>query len=260
MLTKIKAVDKKRGKLNGILTNDFRNLAEKKLGQLDTATSFMYLFRRFGAPRQDNSDDHKILYSYMFEFEDIVIKIHASYHEHVYFNFFIPDHCFSKIREESIKFSEKPLTESVDKNYVFMPYPSLFMSNSVIVNKKLLDKNIALLENEMRNYYPDEKKYKFIVKQINGSKKSNNDKSAMFELLEQFEKYLNKKFNKSLSKEELKQIKKYNMIPKLKDFPPIRKQALEIIREFKKGVYVRDVCINIRGYESGQNKIRQFAE
>ena len=37
---------------DGILTNSFRELVKEQLGELDTATSFMYLYRRFGEPTQ----------------------------------------------------------------------------------------------------------------------------------------------------------------------------------------------------------------
>ena len=48
------------GKQDGILTNDFRKMVEEKLGKLNTPESFMYLFRRFGAPTYSNSDEYKI--------------------------------------------------------------------------------------------------------------------------------------------------------------------------------------------------------
>ena len=46
--------------------------------------------------------------------------------------------------------------------------------------------------------------------------------------------YLYKKFKKNLS---------------LNDFPEIKKQALDAIQEFKTGVPIRDVEIDIHGYK-----------
>jgi hypothetical protein len=68
-------------------TGALRNYVEKRLGELDTATSFMYLFLRFGAPNHTNKDEYKILYSYDLRCEDLIFSIHASHHDCVYFNF-----------------------------------------------------------------------------------------------------------------------------------------------------------------------------
>jgi hypothetical protein len=64
-----------------------REYVGKKLGKLDAAASFMYLFLRFGVPDITNKDDDEILYLYDFRYDDLIFSIHASSRDRVYFNF-----------------------------------------------------------------------------------------------------------------------------------------------------------------------------
>lgn len=113
----------KKGNYNSILTESLRQLVGEQLGELDTATSFMYLYRRFGEPTFNSNDEYKILYDYRFKFEDLLITINASYREFVYFSLHILEKRFTEWSKNRTKFW-KQLYKKYE-NEIFMPYSML---------------------------------------------------------------------------------------------------------------------------------------
>jgi hypothetical protein len=95
MISEIIKIDKyklnqERAKYNSYYLNIIRDYIESKLGKLDTAHTFMYLYMAYGVPYNTVNDDSEIMYDYIFQFKDIVFCIHSSYKRFVFFNFLLP--------------------------------------------------------------------------------------------------------------------------------------------------------------------------
>jgi hypothetical protein len=239
-----------KGKSNSILTEDFRKLVKEKLGELDTATSFMYLFRRFGVPSFDNKDEYKILYDYRFKYDDIIITIHASYHEFVYFSLHVASFYFSDWNKKRVDFIHRLINENQSSGIAFMPYSDFFSAICEITPMQSKER-WKIIDQEAQSYFTKED-YEYIDKQFS----SKNPESKMFDMLFPFETYLCKKYRDSLSSSDVKELNHF--IPTLSDVPELRIKCLSFIRELKKGAYVRDCAINIKGYDSAENKINKF--
>lgn len=246
----IEKVKKFPRNLNDILTNPFRDLVKEKLGVLNTPESFMYLFRRFGTPNYSNNDEYKILYDYILKYEDVYISIHASYHEHVYCDLFFPKHYlkdFMKARKELLK---RLYIESLKHDVPYSPYQAVFQKPQELT-KKQNDHNWNLINTEAHKYFSEED-YAYVDEHW-GKK----DLPAKVEqMIYDFSRHVHTVFVNSLSKVDKKAFLHY--WPTMSDVPEIRKKALKFIQELKKGAYVRDVPINIKGYESEENKISYF--
>jgi hypothetical protein len=238
------------GKQDGILTNDFRKMVEEKLGKLNTPESFMYLFRRFGTPTYSNHDEYKILYDYRLQYEDISICVHASYHEHVYFDLFVPKHYFKEFFKVRELFFKRLMKESLNRHVAYSAFDVVYTRPKGITNRQN-EKNWLLIDAAAQKYFNKED-YEYIDSLW--GKETNDEK--FHKMLWEFSTYLCHEFRKSLSKKDLKEFGHH--WPLLTDVPEVRKTALKAIQEFKKGAYIRDVPINILGYESDTNKISYF--
>lgn len=73
-----------------------------------------------------------------------------------------------------------------------------------------------------------------------------------------FEHKLCEDFRAKLTKEEIEEVNCF--VPKIENITGLKEQCMVIINEMKKGVYLRDVSINIRGYESETNIITEQAD
>lgn len=251
-MKKIKKVNNHK-RLTSILTTDFRKLVTEKLGKLSTPDSFMYFFRRFGAPNQTNEDDYKILYNYLFEYKDLIISIHASYYEYVYFNLLINKSYLKIFYKERVQLCRKMAKHSHSRNIAYMPYSCIFYPEKKELTKLQNEQYWKIINYEAERYYSKE-----ALAFIEGQLKSENPDHKIFDLLRPFESYLCDKFRKSLPQDDKFWFSGTNdrlWLPMLKDVPKIRKQCLGFIQELKRGVYVRDVLINIKGYGSEENKI-----
>lgn len=245
-------VKKLKGNFSDVLVNDFRKLVKEKLGILSTPESFMYMYRRFGVPTYDNKDEYKILYDYNIQHGDIGISVHASYHEFVYFDLFVPKHYFVEFYKNRIKLMKRLIKESLKRDMFFSAYEIIFNKPKYITNKQH-EKNWKLIDAEAQLYFSKED-YAYIDSLWG---KENNEKK-FFDLLWEFSKHLCSKYRESLNNKDREELRHWQ--PLLTDLPEIRKKALLIINEFKKGVYVRDCPINIKGYESDKNKISYFVK
>lgn len=241
-----------RFKSASILNDEFRSLVDSKLGELDTANSFMYLYRRFGEPFMNNNDDNKILYEYRFKHEDLVLIIHASYHKYVYFSLSIPKSRLNKWQKDKTVFLKELYRKY--KNNVFMPFGSLFYGIPLtILTKNQFQKNWNLFFKEVENSLSKED-CEYIYTQF----QSENPNRQSFKMLEPIEKQLYKNFISNLTESERLELNKN--IPLLEDIENLKEQCEFLINEFLKGVYIRDVPINIKGYESETNKIEYYED
>lgn len=238
-------------KYENILTESFRKLMAKQLGKLDTATSFMYLYRRFGEPTFNNTDEYKTLYDYRLTHEDLLVTIHASYHEHVYFSLHIPQKRYSEWRK-----NRKAFWKTLYKKYgneVFMPYAMLPYDGTEGLTKTQNNKNWKLIDLASETFFSKEDG-KYIEEQF----KSKNPDRKLFEMLQPFESKLCKDFRAKLTKKELNGVNAF--MPQIEDITGLKKQCMAIASEFKRGFYVRDVAINILGYESETNIISKYEQ
>lgn len=243
-----------------ILLSPIRDYIEKKLGELDTALSFMYLFRRFGTPAETNKNDYKILYSYKLRFNDINYSIHASYNEFVYFSLRIPNKYCKEIIKEYLKEESEFIANVLYNN---IPYvPDLYgFTEECGMNQIQYTKNLKLISNLLAKYLSEEEN-KLLVDACNdGYYYSNYDKSEIKPLYEKANQYLHNKFVDFLGKREYNKFKKkMGEYRYLSFYPELKKQIDALIRDLKKGVWVRDVAFNIKGYESKENKITRFVK
>ncbi|WP_163321651.1 hypothetical protein [Draconibacterium mangrovi] len=244
-------------KYNSHLTNDFRTLAAEKLGELDTATSFMYLFRRFKTPTYDNSDEYKILYQYNFKFKDIIVSIHASYHQFVTFNLWIPKKSLTPFYKENRKYHKQQLRKSLQRNIAYMPYSVFFyqIKESDLFTPKQSEKQWYHIDREAKEILTSEE-YNFLDTTMPKNDVTPGESQRIIELCDKLSDHLTKKFRSSISASDRKRL--YHWMPTLNDVPEIRKQCLQFIQELKRGCYVRDEIINIKGYISENNPIHRF--
>jgi hypothetical protein len=248
-MEKIKKIKKFKEYNTSVLLNEFRDLVDSKLGVLDTATSFMYLYRRFGDPNMNCKDDYKILYEYEFNHEDLLFTVHASYHKYVYFSIGVPKVRLKKWFNNRKKFFRQLYNKY--KNNVFMPYKSLFFQ--IPLTKNQSQKNWKLFFNEVEKSLSKEE-CRYIESQL----QSEQADIKVFEMLEPIEEKLYESFKSKLTETECSEL--YKNIPKLEDIENLKEQCEFVIDEFLKGVYIRDVLINIKGYESESNKITDYIE
>ena len=65
-------------------------------------------------------------------------------------------------------------------------------------------------------------------------------------------------FRAKLTKKELDEVNAF--VPNIDNIIGLKEQCMFIINEIKKGVYVRDVAINILGYQIDKNIITDYAK
>ncbi len=238
-----------KGKYNSILTEGLRELVKEQIGQLDTATSFMYLYRRFGEPTFNSDDEYKILYDYRFKHEDILVTIHASYHEFVYFSLHVPQKRFNEWSRKRNVFWKELYKKY--KDTPFMPYSMLpWGGKTQGLTKAQHKKNWKLLDKASETFFSKEEGI-FIEEQL----KSKEPDHKAYEMLRPFESKLCKDFRAKLTKEELDEVNGF--VPNIDGIKGLKEQCMYIVNEVKKGVYLRDVTINILGYESKTNIITE---
>lgn len=230
-----------------IPVSSFREIGSTILGKLDTATSFMYLFRRFGTPTFTNSDEYKILYEYRLKYKKIMVAIHASYYEHVYFNAWMPKEYETKRVEEYRSHALQLATESIKNGICYMPYT---MTNSNILTEDLIAEHNKIFDAEARKYFSLED-YDF----LDNFHCDDNDLEGyqpFHKKIAPFMQMLCEKFRATLSEEDLQM---YNNGWHINHYPDIKQQVEEFFTELLQGLHVRDVAINIRGYESKENVV-----
>lgn len=232
------------------LTEEFRELGESTLGKLDTALSFMYLFRRFGMPLYTNKDDYKVLYVYHLKHKELYVSIHASYYEYVYFNLRVPKKYVEPIHKARRKYYRRIATEALEKGICNMPYAMMFncfdglTKEQIILQKQLINK-------EVEKFFPPEDIIQ-LEKWFNNQEGSGAEARK---LLEPFEKMLHHKFRDNLAPEDKAILYDHKLT--FEEIPELKEQVLSFFEDMKKGVYVRDVCFNLVGYESATNVIKR---
>jgi len=232
-------------------TGSIRELGKEILGELDTAISFMYLFRRFGAPTYTTDDEYKILYVYELKYRDMLFSIHASYHEFVYFNALMPKKIRNAhIREYKTK-TGKIAAESIKNNICYMPYSTPFSKSTP---QKLVAKNNILYDRKAKEFFSEED-YKFLCNyQLKNGLFENRN---FYDKIDPFNKMLCKEFRNSLAEEDRLM---YERGEHIDDYPELKTQCEDFFNELLRGYYIRDVPINIKGYESEINNIIKFEE
>lgn len=230
-----------------LFTTPFREMGEQILGELDTANSFMYLFRRFGAPLYTNEDEYKILYEYRFRYQDLVVCIHASYHQHVYFGVLVPISYRKDFFNKRVAFQRKLAKETLKKDQIpFFGWSILDGSIKELLTETELKKLWDLVDAKGKEFFSAEV-YKIFNEHTGEISKE------LFDKWEPFDELLKKEFFDSLSEDQKKTL--HAWWPELETVPELKAQFTGFFEELKRGFYVRDVAINIRGYESDDNVI-----
>lgn len=240
-----------KGKYNDRLTQNFRELVSEQIGKLDTATSFMYLYRRFGEPTFTNKDEYKILYDYRFKHEDILVTVHASYYECVYFSLFVPQKRIASWQKNRNKFFRRLYKKYND--IPFMPFAYLPYKKALELTEAEHQKNWDLIYAAMKTNF-SKKDFDYIRKQFISVKPD----VEVFKMLMPLESKLCTEFRAKLTAAEIEELN--NFLPKIKDIAGLEKQCMCVINELKRGFYVRDVAINICGYEGESNVITEHEQ
>ena len=228
----------RRGYINAPV-NSIRELGKEILGELDTATSFMYLFRRFGAPHLTTNDEYKILYVYDLKYKDMFFSIHASYHEFVYFNAIMPKKMWQEHAKEWRNKVKELAVKSIDKGICYMPYSSLFHGYDCFP-KRLRMKIFSMIDGKAKEYFNSED-YKFLCEWE--FKDGLFENKPYYDKIEPFYEDLCKEFRASITQEELQLFEE----DRIQNYPELEQQCREFFNELLRGYYVRDVQINIRG-------------
>jgi hypothetical protein len=232
----------KRGWGDWGATNAMREYVKEKLGKLDTATSFMYLFLRFGAPDYTTDDEPKVLYSYSWlRCDDLIFSIHASYHEFVYFSFCFPVEHGQGWWEQRQKTLKRILRESVKRG---IPIQDFW--HQKLLTKKDREKNGRIFNEYAKKHLP-EGAYERLCEPC--EKWSEADTKSYCDLQDT----VHEDFLKSLKSNDREEFSKYEIT--LEDMPNVKAMLDKMIVELRTGYWVRDVPINILGYESKDNEI-----
>jgi hypothetical protein len=244
----IKTIQNKKN-YTDCLTSAFRNLGEATIGTLDTALSFMYLFRRFGMPSYTNKDDYKILYDYRFKYKELYVFIHASSHEHVYFNVLVPKKYTEPFFEGRREYYRRIAKESLAKGICNMPFAVLSWSDDGLTSEQK-EINSEIMDREAKVFFSPED-YKLLT-----SKQTETESKISFhKMLRPFTDMLHEKFKNNLSPEDAKIL--FNNRISFEDVPEMKEQSISFFEDMKRGVCVRDVYFNLIGYESSTNQIKK---
>lgn len=225
-------------------TESVRQIGESILGELDTATSFMYLFRRFGAPTATNEDEYKILYAYDLKYKDMLFSIHASSRNHVYFNAWMPKK-YRSVRVKGYKeFAQNIAKRSLGNGIYYAPYST---PTNLDDFDEETQKGLNNLFNEKGKIFFSESDYLFLCNfEFKNDPLDFNHNTKYFEMMEPFYESLCQEFRDSLSPDELKV---YESWESMDDYPALKKQCEQFFTELLRWYYIRDVGINIKGYE-----------
>jgi hypothetical protein len=264
MIEKIKGWKFKSGKekLQNCLTESFRELAQKELGELDTATSFMYLYNRFGKPNIDRRAEYKILYEYRFLYKDLFVSIHAGGYNHVIFGLLVRKSVIDPVWEEYIDRLANIGKRLLEQGIIYFPYifpRQRFPSKYKEFNREN-DKAFRKAWKEYWETKTEAERLEYIG--LCELREKSEDETERYKLLKKicdkkniFYSGLAKKFSAALSEEEREKFYGRWSIFDLSNFPEIEKQCKEFLSGLKTASWIRDVPINIRGYESETNKI-----
>jgi hypothetical protein len=265
MIEKIKGWKFKgaKEKLNNHLTESFRDLAQTELGELDTAASFMYLYNRFGKPNLDHVDEYKILYEYRFLYKDLFVTIRASGHSHVLFGLLVRSSVIKPLQQTRTDYFINIGKRVLDKGIVYYPY--LFYENKLPAKYRgFARKNSRAIEKALNEYWKTKtdgemcelNKLWEIVEKSKDPKTKHEASSKIWDgYRKPFFAGLVDKFIAELSEYEYWQFYGGGHIYELSNFPEIEKQCKEFLNELKIASWIRDVPINIKGYESETNEI-----
>jgi hypothetical protein len=240
-------------KYNNTFTNDFRGIVKQELGELDTPHSFMYLYRRFQKPNAEYRDDFKIFYSYsLLVPKNVIITIHGSYHQHVYFGLHIPQHWLTPVIEKNRGIVKDFALKSVNVGIPFIPYKVLYGLSPIqsFLGEEFTSKNWELIDLKAEQFWGKNKKAEI-------EEKLKSTKSEGASELEDLIKALYKEYIETLSEEEIRKLNHALGFPEIKDIDGLEDICRIFINDLKKGVWVRDVLFNIKGYESEENQITE---
>lgn len=217
-------------------TKIFRNLVAERIGELDTAHSFMYLFNRFGNPTETTKDDGDIIYDYLFAVDKCRITIHASGKNYVYFNFFAPkeiwdnhinqinylqENVIKKLNSKNIPVITDGIELCIDKGCSLA-----LKKNFLCARRYLTQEELSYLESsDLENFNPDI--FDDIAERLSCITKqhlSKEDKEIIF-----------------ISPSTLFDFQ-------FKDYPEIESAAYFFISELLKPIRVRDIQYNIKKY------------
>jgi hypothetical protein len=262
-IKKLKGKAFKDGEPDSCLTASFRKLAERELGELDTAASFMYLYNRFGSPTEDHRDDYKILYDYTLLYKDICVTIHSSGHSYTFFNMFVSSSVTGPFREALRNDLMGAGYRLFEQGIIFHPYFFFDLEEVGEGHEEFCRKNEKALQKAWDEYMKAKteeelQEYKRLLRAVKKDDDSEKRTEAKYKIYTYY-KYpfldsLVDKFQAALTEEELDRF--YGDPPcKLSDFPEIGKQCKEFLDDLKTASYIRDIPINIKGYESETNEI-----
>lgn len=221
-----------------------REIAQKMWGDLKVADSFLYLYRKFGAPCADTNDEYKISYEYSFWYKGLYFILCGTTPEFVYLDCYMPNKYFHLQRARYRKEVRELFDRATKEDILVYPWaspddviPSLTKRQQKVAMKIFLEE----LESSL-----GEENSKFIRGVTEES--SEEDKEKSFELHQILWIYLAEKFWKWAGNDETI----YRMFkgePDLHYLPEVEKIVKDFCRQMLKTMPIRDCDINIQGWK-----------
>lgn len=236
-------------KYTSIMTTPFREMTEAKFGALDAATSFMYLFLRFGTPNQANDDDYKLLFEYRLTYEDLTIIIHGSHHNFVHFNLLLPTS-----RLDTYDAQKKDFLIHLYEKYKQFPFIPTAIQNVYLgisyLTPEQHKENLPILDEACMKLFSLEEQQR-ITGLLKQEHRSPEDQAYLSKSLYGAFEILSGEFQKHLTPDEKKRL--YQFFPAITEIDGLETQLNSVFNELLTARYIRDVPINILGYTSPLN-------
>jgi hypothetical protein len=229
------------------LTTPFREMVNAAFGVegrhlysgITRETSFAYLFHRFGPFRPDWADES--LYCYLFDYGPVHVIVHDSW-----FNVFVPYQWIAP----AIKAEHKRM-EEIYLNGDFPVTPFGLYSRPKLP-AKMARGNWKRVEKAAATIYTPEQ-----LAEIDVLGKTTGAHEKLRKILEPLDSLLRGQFEANCPPSYKDKI--YGGPFRIDDLPEIKAVFEDIIRDLKRGVWLRGAPINFAGKESDKNPITEYA-
>lgn len=225
-----------------------REVAEKILGELKVADSFLYMYLRFGKPTRDTHDEYKISYEYVLRYGKLVFDVFATTPDMVYVDCFMPESWAKKVQGKYNAFCREVFEKAYKEDILFFPY--VMPPTTEWLSKEQNDRWNTLLDKEAREYYSEDAYRR--VDDFDWTEATEGEKTELMEkYLYPLWEHLQKKFKEWAVKEGAVNDTFYGPARHrdLRFLPEIEEEIKAFCNELLTTVPVRDCDINIRGWQ-----------
>ena len=140
-----------------------REIAQKTWGDLKVADSFLYLYRKFGAPCADTNDEYKISYEYTFWYKGLYFILCGTTPEFVLLDCYMPNKYFLLQRARYRKEVRELFDRATKEDILVYPWAS---AHDIIpsLTKQQQEKAMKMFIEELKSFLGEEdSNLKFIL-------------------------------------------------------------------------------------------------